>query len=189
MRIGFDIDGVLYPWTAAVNDAVIERFDIPDPGEHQYWDYLKERLTGEQWQWVWSDEAAPAVFGRYLHMEDGCTACDTLLLCEYDVHFITHRDPRKTASITARWLGERFRRYAGLHVLGNGINKSDLVRGLGLAVMIDDKPEVCDDVLRNSNAEVFMPTRPWNSRYEPQPYLENRFHRFENWQEVIEWLA
>lgn len=166
MRIGIDIDGVLYPWTDAANAALVERFGIEDPGPHLGWDWLKEQITGEQWRWLWTPEGQEASFDRiHSTFPDVVEAFGAILASGHECHFVTHRDPVLTSGWTADFLAHHFRgyRWAGLHVLGNSYPKHSLMEW---DVFIDDKPETVKDFLLYTRAQVFSPVRPWNGELE-----------------------
>lgn len=162
MLIGVDIDGVLFPWVDVANEAVAERFGIPNPGPHTCWDYLKDVLPPEAWRWLWSAEGQDVVFGQVERTyADAVEAVNALLKAGHRVHFVTHRDPRRTAVYTAAFLHLHFGRHpwAGVHVVQNSVAKRRLQRW---DVFIDDKPETVWDFLGYTDAQVFAPVRPWN---------------------------
>lgn len=174
MRIGIDLDGTVYHWTAAVNLAVRERFGVA-LDEHGHWNYARDALTDEQWRWLWSSEAAELVFLAG-HSYPGAVDVVNELCASHEVHFVTHRSPRY-AAVTGAWVSRRFRRLAGLHVVQASVPKSSLGRW---DVFIDDKPEVVDDCL-DAGARVLVPARPWNAGA--------RGERFGDWPDVRALLA
>jgi uncharacterized HAD superfamily protein len=183
LTIGIDIDGTVYPWTRAANEAVMGRFpETEDPGEHQAWDYLKSVLgSDERWRWLWSPEAAERVFGRldliFEHAADTINA----LAKEHDVHFVTHRNPEKTGVATAMWIREHFSGYKGIHVLDNSVRKCDV---LNWDVFVDDKVETIHEFcVETMVSPLLMPTRPWNDHYK-----SDFVSRFTDWREVPEIL-
>lgn len=177
MRIGVDIDGTLYPWTLSANKAVEEKFGIEGLTEHTHWDYLYDQLTPEQWKWVWSADAAEAVFGRE-ESYDGCIEAVNQLCDEYDVHFVTHRNPLLTSEVTARWIAERFHNYAGIHVISNKVSKTSLGTW---DVFIDDKPDTIVEFLDKTNTIMLVPSRPWNE------HVEGGL-RFTDWSAIVHTL-
>ena len=165
LRIGIDVDGTVYPWTEAVNAAVMERFpETPDPGEHQTWDYLKELLgSDERWRWLWSTEAASAVFGRLDLIYPGAAEAINGLAKHHDIHFVTHRNPNKSAIATAFWLNEWFPSFKGVHILDNSVPKHDCY---DFDVFIEDKPETIYGFSSYApGVTTLMPMRPWNADF------------------------
>lgn len=188
MNIGVDIDGVLYPWAEIANEAVMERFGVPDPGPHQHWTWLKEQLTSEQWRWLWTAEGQNVVFGQVERVyDDAVPAVNALLRAGHKIHFVTHRDPRRTALHTAAFLHLHFggHPWAGVHVVQNGTPKRTLGRW---DVFIDDKPETIYDFFdHTARTQLFAPARPWNTELaEVCDYPQ--VVRYVDPQEIVEWV-
>lgn len=159
LRIGIDVDGCVYPWTRAVNEALTERFGITGLGEHTHWDYLQETITKQQWDWAWSSEAAEVIFGRLDLIFPGAREAVNGLCAEHEVHFVTHRHPRRVAGITGRWLNYHFRNYAGVHVIHNRCEKQTLGHW---DVFIDDKVSTVEAFLEHTDALILAPRRSYN---------------------------
>jgi hypothetical protein len=164
MNIGIDIDGVLFPWADAANEAVMDKFGIPNPGPHAKWEHLRGKITSDQWAWLWGAEGSDEVFGRVGLVYPGVVPAFNALIKnqEHRCHFVTHRDPRRTALHTAEFLTRHFggHPWAGVHVLQNSIPKHSLMEW---DVFIDDKPETVLEMLTHTQAVVFSPKRPWNT--------------------------
>ena len=189
MRIGFDIDGVLYPWTDAANDALAAKFGGRKLGEHLHWDWLKGQIPSEQWRWLWSAEGQRYSFGHVERIYPGVVDAVNAILRvpENRVHFVTHRDPRRTAEATARFLARHFggHPWAGVHVVQNNVPKFSLAEW---DVFVDDKPETVEELLTFSRAQVFTPARPWNEGLASLAELHPRLIRYEDPAEVAEWV-
>jgi hypothetical protein len=80
----------------------------------------------------------------------------------HEVHFVTHRDPRRTLHHTAGFLGRHFGGlpWAGVHSIKSRTPKRTLARW---DVLVDDKPDTVFDVVRRETTMVFAPLRPWNA--------------------------
>ena len=172
MLIGVDIDGCTYPFTTAVNEAVEAKFGITDLEEHTSWNYLKDRITPAQWGWVWTPDAAEAVFGRCDLIYRGAGEVVNELCRAHEVHFVTHRDPPSVAAITATWLQCHFAGYQGVHVLRNSVKKTTV---MAWDVFIDDKNETIWE-FTEAGVPILAPARPWNEAA--------GIERFESWQQV-----
>lgn len=162
MKIGIDIDGVLFPWDDVARDALVARFGIPRPGPSTYWHFLKDNIPGPFWHWLWSAEGQMAVFSQVWRTYPGAVeAVNALLIAGHQVHFVTHRDPRHTTGHTAAFLGLHFGRYpwAGVHVVQNSVEKHSLQRW---DAFVDDKAETVWKFLAQERARVFAPARLWN---------------------------
>lgn len=184
MRIGVDIDGVLFPWTDVANQALVERFGIADPGEHTSWSYLRETIPPTCWRWLWSREGQDAVFSQVGRVYPGVVEAVNQLLKEHEVHFVTHRDPRRTAVYTATFLALHFGRHpwGGVHVIRNGVQKQTLARW---DAFVDDKPETVWAFLEQERARVFAPARPWNEELDDSIALT----RYTDPREIVEALC
>lgn len=193
MRIGIDIDGVLYEWDEPVRDALVARFRIQRPDTSTTWNYLKDVLTPEQWAWLWTQEGQALMFGDLDSVYPGAVAMVNALTRDpkLKVHFVTHRDPRRAGAQTTSFLLRHFAAHpwAGVHVLQNGTPKHTLAKW---DAFIDDKPETVLAMLNAGVPQVFAPRRPWNE-YELLPLMHTpwaaRFLLYEDPAEVVERLA
>lgn len=189
MRVGVDIDGVLYPWDEAARDALTLKFGIERPGPSLSWDYLKENIDPEQWRWLWTAEGQSLAFGQidrtYLGVVDAIN--DVLRPGVHEVHFVTHRDPRYTAVYTAQFLRRHFglHPWDGVHVLRASFPKRRLATW---DVFIDDKPDTVFDFLANTSAQVFSPARPWNEA-ELADVDDPALIRYDDPQDIVAWLS
>jgi hypothetical protein len=192
--VGWDIDGVLYPWADAANEAVAEKFGIPNPGDHLVWGHLQEVLPDEAWRWLWKKEGQDAIFSQTERVyPDAVEAVRRSMRAKgTHVHFVTHRDPVRTTGFTAAFLHRHFGRmkWAGVHVLDASVDKWSL---LPWDVFADDKIQTCEEMLFNTSAQVFMPARPWNEpmegfEFNAWPGGRNRFLRYRTPLEVAEWI-
>lgn len=185
MRIGIDIDGVLYPWTDYANAAVMRQFGVPDPGEHLHWDHLLEQVGQERFGWLWTLDAAEEVFGWRGTYPGVAKAFGSILDSGHECHFVTHRNPALTGALTANFLEYHFghKKWAGLHVL----SRTPKHTVLEWDVFIDDKPDTVLDMLKHTDAKVFAPARPWNTRL--VPFAGTRLIRYDDPSQVAEWVA
>lgn len=182
MRIGIDIDGVLFPWDAVARVALGAG---QEPSGH--WYGLRDEVTKSQWSWLWNtDEGRHAVFGQVEHSHpDAIEAVRGLLItprCE--VHFVTHRDPSTTLAFTSRFLNHHFAgyRWHGVHSIRNGTPKRRLARW---DVFVDDKPEtIWDFAKRSPRVKLFAPRRAWNTDLEG----DRRLTYYEDAAAVLTWV-
>lgn len=183
MKIGCDVDGVLYKWTTSVNQALYQKFGLRGLKEHEYWDYIKVRVTPEQWRWIWN-EGVYDVFGRTWNTYPGVHTNVQRWAREHDVHLITHR-PRAAAPATYEFAWELQAQILQVKVLEPGVPKS--TAGM-YDVFIDDRDIVAEDILANTAATFFMPNREWNADFVPHKATAHRFHRYNHLKEVTAWL-
>jgi hypothetical protein len=188
MNIGVNIDGVLFPWEDAVCLAIEERFGV-ELGPMTYWDAYKDTLGQERWDWIWSREGTDAVMGRTELVYPGVVEAINALTRhgDHEVHFVTHRDPRRTAVYTATFLHRHFGRHpwTGTHVVQSSVAKRTLRRW---DVFIDDKPDTVHDFLANTNAKVFAPVRPWNVDELGDVLYENLCH-YTDPATIVKWVG
>lgn len=159
------------------------KFGIDDPGEHQHWDYLENLVGRKKFSWLWTSDAAEMVFGRLDLIYPGAVDAVTALKRENEIHFVTHRNPRRTSEVTGRWLNYWFEDYNGVHVLNNRCKKWELGEW---DVFIDDKPSTVLGFLKNTDALMLMPERAWNvdDEFMFEAALSPNFESFGRWTEV-----
>ena len=167
MRIGIDIDGVLFPFDTVARHVLHQwfpRHNVPEQPSTS-WSALKDEVAPELWRWLWSPRGQATVFSQSKRCyHDAVQVVRELLTnSDHEVHFVTHRDPAITGTYTSRFLAEHFDglRWAGLHMLGQRatIPKWKLARW---EVFVDDKPETVFEFLTHTDTQVFAPRRPWN---------------------------
>lgn len=187
MVIGVDIDGVLYPWDECARDALVAKFGIERPGPSTSWSFLKYALPRELWTWLWSADGQEASFSQVERTYPGTVeAVNGLLKAGHRVHFVTHRDPRRTAVLTAAFLHVHFggHPWAGVHVVQAHVAKRRLQ---AWDVFVDDKPDTVYDLTAHTDAMVFAPARPWNEELaELEPW--ERFVRYTDPAAILEWV-
>ena len=167
MRIGIDIDGVLFPFDTVARHVLARYFPghkVPQQPSKS-WSALKGEVAPELWRWLWSPRGQATVFSQSKRCyRDAVQVVRALLASsDHEVHFVTHRDPAITGIYTSRFLAEHFDglRWAGLHMLGQQatMTKRHLARW---DVFVDDKPETVFEFLMHTDTQVFAPRRPWN---------------------------
>jgi uncharacterized HAD superfamily protein len=172
MRIGLDIDGVMYKWDKTA------RYMLRDvlPGspyketlkqESQGWDWIKENVEPRHWEWLWTEGIRLGLF-RYGHSYPGTIQAIRSLAMLGDVVLITHR-PKEAITDTLAWLSLLNLPLAGLHLLTNSEPKS-IVRP-SCDIYLDDKPDNIVDLAEHTSAdEVCLMRRPWNAAWFPDEY-------------------
>jgi hypothetical protein len=164
LTIGVDIDGVIFPWEHVVTEVAAERFGV-ELGPMVTWDTFKQVLGRDAWDWLWTAEGSDLVFGQLDRVYPGAVEMVLdMLKAGHRVHFVTHRDPRRTGHLTAEYLRLHFgaHPWAGVHVLQNACRKCDLMTAPGWDVFVDDKPSTLNEMSAYTDAMLFCPARPWN---------------------------
>lgn len=185
MKIGIDIDGVLFPWDDVAREAVSARFGVEGLTPSTHWDYLKDNLPPTAWRWLWSREGQNEVFSQVGRTFPGAVeAVNCLLKAGHEVHFVTHRDARRTAVYTSTFLTIHFGEHpwAGVHVVDGTVEKHRIQRW---DAFVDDKTETVLALLKEERIRVFCPARPWNTELEDELFLT----RYEDPREIVEALG
>jgi 5'(3')-deoxyribonucleotidase len=173
VRIGVDIDGVMYEWSKTARYMLREILpnspytkDGPLGVESQHWDYIQKHVAPEHWKWLWTEGVRLGLF-RHGHMCPGTIEAIRKLSELGDIIVVTHR-PAAAVADTLAWLSYQRLPLSGIHILTNQEPKSSVAK---CDVFIDDKPENCEDLAAIGTAACLM-DRPWNqhSSYSPRVY-------------------
>lgn len=183
MKIGLDIDGVMYMWQKTA--CYMIREVLPNsPYKHRKdlceenwsgWNWLKDQVAPEHWDWLWTEGVRLGLF-RYGHLYPGTIQAVRRLAEIGDVMLITHR-PKQAVNDTLAWLGFLDLPLAGLHILVNQEPKSSVKPECDMYV--DDKPENITDLSRHTSGLAYLMRRPWNMH-------ENTQITLTDWDHVVE---
>lgn len=184
MRIGVDIDGVLYQWTKTARFLLREVLpnspytkDGPLGQECDSWNHIKQNVKPEHYRWLWKEGVELGLF-RHGDVVAGSVVGMRELAKDHDLIVITHR-PKSAVNDTLAWLAFQQWKLAGVHILTEQQPKSS-VRDCD--IYVDDKPENVDDLWLNTDAQlVCLFDQPWN-----QSYKDGAVMRVKNWPELIE---
>lgn len=168
MRIGIDIDGVLYQWDKTARYMLREvlpnspyKKDGPLGKESTHWDYIKEHVDSDHWRWLWKEGVELGLF-RYGHLYPGSIVAMRQLATLGELVLITHR-PKQALNDTLAWLGYLDLPVAEFHFMNHEQPKSSVRPQCD--VYLDDKIENCEDLAKNTKASlVALMDRPWNHR-------------------------
>lgn len=195
LRVGVDIDGVIYKWGKTVlymmRDVLREEAPelwaqkphtkdgpLGDESKITHWDYIQENVTHAQWKWLWTEGVRLGLF-RYGHLYSGSIQAIRRLSEIGDVHLITHRPPQAVGD-TLAWLAFQSLPIKGVTLLTNQEPKSGVKPECD--VYIDDKPENCFDLSKNTRAKlVALMDQPWNAHARVWPVI-----RVHGWAEFID---
>lgn len=176
-RIGVDVDGVMYQWSKTARYMLREVLpnspyskDGPLGIESLSWNYIQENVDPLHWKWLWTEGVRLGLF-RHGHLYPGTIQAIRRLADVGDIIIITHR-PKAAVVDTMAWLSYQQLPIAGIHVLVNQEPKSTVPQ---CDVYIDDKPENCEDLEKNTEGRVWMMNRPWNQA--------SAFPRVYSWQD------
>lgn len=165
MRIGVDLDGVVYEWEKTARYMLREYRGLRHPtyGLHKAsdsWDYIPRQVSPEDWYWLWHEGVDRGLF-RYGHVTKGAIlGLQALLGAGHDLLVVTHR-PKAAVQDTLAWLAYLNIPWSEVHILSNGEPKSSVFA----EVLIDDKPENVIE-WRDSDRRALLFHRPWNASEE-----------------------
>lgn len=185
MRIGVDIDGVMYQWSKTARYMLREIMpdspytkDGPLGEESTSWDYIQEHVALEHWDWLWTEGVRLGLF-RHGHLYPGTIKAVRRLAELGEVIVITHRS-KFAVHDTLAWLAYQNLPLSGLHILTDRAPKSTVRPECD--VYIDDKVDNCIDLFDNTKARlVALMDRDWN-----RECLDPAIVRVKSWQEFID---
>ena len=193
MRIGLDIDGVLYKWDKTARYML--RKVLPDSPyresntlhvESQSWDYVQNKVRPEHWEWLWTEGVRLGLF-RYGHLYPGTIQAVRELAKIGEVVLITHR-PKQAVNDTLDWISFQRLPLAGVHLLTNQERKSSVKPECD--VYLDDKPENVSDLAAFTDARLIgLMRRPWNEHIlipAMSGFQPGRVYGYRNWSAFIE---
>lgn len=170
MRIGCDVDGVVASWNNAFVRLIKQETGIeidttaPWPTMWQWpKQYLKSSTITKLWNWI----KANPWWWRMLEATD--TGYADLRLLEqlsragHAVYFITNRPGHEAQRQTAVWLSAEML-YPTVLLAKDANAKALLCEGLGLDLMIDDRPanvEAC----QRAGTRTFLRDQPYNKEF------------------------
>lgn len=190
IKVGFDLDGVLYPFDPHVRAYVQKHYgeNLPEPTHWYDWGPWSSgadlfELMGEVYNsddgelgYLWGNTLMPPV-------EDGDRLLRTLRQWGAEVVFITHRgvlshDQDHVAARTLSWLNHNYRwnlTGADLVLTDKTGGKAEVCDQLGLDFLIDDNPAEVGPTIDQSMTMALMPERAWNTKdlWQPKEGSEN----------------
>ena len=196
MRIGVDIDGVMYHWEKTARYMLREILpdspytkDGPLGAKSSHWNHIQEAVSEEHWRWLWTEGVRLGLF-RHGHLWPGTIKAIRQLSQLGDVVCITHR-PKQAVHDTLAWLAYQNLPLAGLHILTNMEPKSSVKPEC--EVYIDDKAENCEDLYYGTSSKlVCLMDRQWNLDahiYRVRDGGTNHLVRVDGWQEFIDMVT
>lgn len=167
MKIGVDIDGVLADFTKSFNALVRAEFGIELPYPAPTWQWHREGgVTKQQDNQLWNIIKTTHFWATLVPMPgaiDAIARLDQLSHDGHDVYFITSRPGKLAKFHTEWWLKAYGMNFPTVLVTSD---KGPVVKGLGLDIFIDDKPEnnleVLEAVGRSPKVHVFLVDAPYN---------------------------
>lgn len=160
MKIGIDLDGVCYDFTAAFCE-----YAGGDPKSVTKWRFFEDMgFTEAAFLSVCRNAIRQGkMFAEGYLLPGTKEAFDALIEMGHTIHLVTDRcslDPEDTATIihaTRDWLEDNGLRYETIHYTGD---KATVAKELGLDFFIDDKMENFESLIDVTRS--YLMDRPWN---------------------------
>lgn len=182
MRIGLDVDGVIYEWDKTARYMMREVCPLvtnpDDPRlrrDAQHWNEIEEIVGKEAFDWLWTEGVRLGLF-RYGHLHAGAIQAIRKLATIGDVVLITSR-PKQAVNDTMAFLGYLNLPIAAIHILSNSEPKSTVKPECD--IFLDDKPENVVDLQNNTDTHAYLMRRPWNEH-------NTVLNAVTNWQQYID---
>lgn len=190
MRIGIDIDGVMYQWDRTARYMLRNVLPGSPYGflveESKSWNEIQHRVAPEDWGWLWNEGVKLGLF-RYGHMYPGTVQAIRKLATMGEIVLITHR-PTAAVKDTLAWLAYNDFPISELHLLTAGENKASVKPECD--IYLDDKPENCIDLADGTKARIYLMARPWNYGFrDAWSSSYPGIHTIENWNQFIEEIS
>lgn len=163
LRVGVDLDGVIYNWGDTVRFLILEHHGI-DLAPSTHWTYVQENVPAEVWEWLWKSGDHLGMF-KYGSLIKGAVEGLRALSKDYDLEIITHR-PAWAISDTCAFISRLPNVWSGVHLL----TKEEPKSSIDVDIFLDDRPTVIQDTtLAGKQAVVF--DQPWNLGIDsPHPF-------------------
>jgi hypothetical protein len=180
MRVGFDVDGVLYNWHASLRQFL--GFDLdraPDPTAwhfHEQWGVTKEELGRAAMDGV--DAGVVLTWG--VPLPGAKETMDRIKALGHTIHIVTDRsagEPGNAQAATIKWL----------HAHDLPYDTVTFARDKTIAnvdMFIDDKLDNYD-ALQMAGTLVYLLDRPWNQQEDAWPF-RRRIFSLEQYGDIIE---
>jgi uncharacterized HAD superfamily protein len=154
LRVGLDLDGVLYNWERTIREMIEARFSIR-LRESTGYDYIKEGVPAESWASLWQEPALQEMFTSGFSYYDGLFAARKIQ--ETDDLVILTRRPREARRYTHSWLMHRLIHPMEVIHFTDGRPKSSVYCDL----YVDDSGHEVEE-LASAGRTVLIPDRTWN---------------------------
>lgn len=147
------------------------------------WDSLQERISDDDWRWLWSDGVEKHGLFRHGHVGKGAIEGIQRLSQVVDVVVITAR-PKNAVNDTLAWLAYNQFPVSEVHILTAGEPKSSVKV---CDFYVDDALHNLEDLVTNTDGKVLLWDRPWNREVsEVWAGWRQRSTRVATWDEVYE---
>jgi len=182
MRIAIDLDGVVYEWskTARYMLRTYRGYDANGPmgRESTHWDYIKENVEPQDWDWLWTEAIDLGLF-RYGHLVQGAVVGIRDLAKQGHRLVVATARPTRAVPDTLAWLALMDLPFQGIHILSEGESKNVIKADL----LIDDNIENCAAWCHHGRIALLF-TREWNEGYVYTPSYD--LIRAKDWPHAVQ---
>lgn len=147
-RVGIDIDNTITHLMSPTIEIMANYYEKPLPEFEQISDYNLSSVFGvteEESFDFWNEKEHEIVKKSILNESTLKLIFDTYVSKDTEVYFITNRDHDRYYKDTFRWLVDNKVPFTKL-IHTSGKSKVDLLKNLNIEVMVDDKPELFEEV-------------------------------------------
>lgn len=163
MNIGFDLDGVIYPWHTAVYNYLVENKQEPVPSFRELWLDPYSYLSEEKWDYLAS---LPTLYSVIMPRKSILDMLNELDKAGHTIYYITNRE-KDLHRITEKYLDDyKFPQASNLIMTKE---KDKVVRTMELDVIVEDKPKNLEKLA--SLCRTIGIAHPWNE--DQREYLES----------------
>jgi len=166
-KLGFDMDGVLYPWHEMVVEDMIVKGHVPKGttvgGFFNYPEGIMHRFSIDMQQSLVKN----AIYYIRPFLRDNAKQILDHLQIEWEIFYLTSR-PHEVESATKAWIRRMgLPNKENVYVLNGG--KRDMAKLLGLDIFVEDRITHVDEL--HDICPVILVTRPWNKDYNIQNHV------------------
>ena len=158
-RVGFDLDGVLYPWHRSIHRYCLEIGLTKTRDCYEFWNGESKTISDEVWD----------ILINYLPAYEDAIPDDYVLgfVNQYknaEIYYITNR-PIKAQRVTQRWLEKNNFPQIDNLIFVKG-DKTPTLRKLGIDIYYDDRIEIAEEAAKY--CEAYLVTAPHNVKQKPE---------------------
>lgn len=157
MRLGLDVDGVLYQWSGCVRKILAREYGIILE-ESKSWNYIQENTPEAVWKELWVKHIEEMYTGgEFYPMVKSILGA--LRQDGHDVYLIT-ATPEAVRPFRLQHLAHHFPLVCGINFVPIRSHDKTMIQ---CDVYLDDKPEIA--VESSLKAKSFLQDRPWNQGF------------------------
>lgn len=164
MNIGFDLDGVLYPWHEAVTQYLEIYKKNLNVSYKDLWSDPYKYLSEEEWDYLAS---IPTVYETHVPQQKALDLLNKLDKEGHSIFYITHRWSSDVMRVTERYLSKY--NFPQRNNLISTKDKGQAVRSHEIDLFVEDKPETLEEL--SGLCKVIGISHLWNEV--KRPYLES----------------